>query len=346
MVKNKATFESRVYFRTNHDDYIFLRDDPDFYHNTHVNNTLGFEVNTSIPTAWGTTGIGLDFNEVKLTSNNLGDHSRFVTTMFLEHRFEWAEDRFTMTPGVQLNNYSDFGFIALPGIDFGYKLNAALTAFASMGYTYRVPTFTDLYYSDPVNLGNPDLEPEFAWTYELGIKSTRLPGVIVQGSVFYRNGKNIIDWIRQSDTEPWQPVNVLNVNMTGVDTNLSILVNELSGNPKSFLQRADLNYTYINSTSSGSEAVQSRYALENLRHQLSAGFFVRYLKKLQQSVMLNYYDRVNLADYALVDSRLSWEESKFSIFVDVTNIFDVEYKETNLVTMPGRWAKAGVRVTL
>ena len=29
--------------------------------------------------------------------------------------------------------------------------------------------------------------------------------------------------------------------------------------------------------------------------------------------------------------------------VDITNIFNVEYKETNLVTMPGRWAKAGVR---
>jgi hypothetical protein len=35
-------------------------------------------------------------------------------------------------------------------------------------------------------------------------------------------------------------------------------------------------------------------------------------------------------------------KGKLNIFVDVTNILAIEYKETNLVRMPGRWASAGV----
>ena len=45
-----------------------------------------------------------------------------------------------------------------------------------------------------------------------------------------------------------------------------------------------------------------------------------------------------------MDSRLNYKSGKFSFFADVTNIFNVTYQETNLVTMPGRWFKLGVNV--
>jgi len=345
LINNTSTLEARMYYRTNHDDYIFIRDNPDVYHNTHESNTLGFEINMSIPTNLGVTGVGVDFNNVTLASNNLGNRSRFVSTMFVEHRFEMMDSRLSITPGVQLNHYSDFGFMALPGIDLGIAVHPSFTVFASTGYTYRVPTFTDLYYVGPANVGNADLKPEYAWTYELGLKSTKLPGLIAQGSVFYRSGQSIIDWARQSDADPWQPLNVLAVNMKGVDSNLSFLVNELSDNENSFLQRVNVNYTLINSTFSTTEVTQSRYALENLRHQLSLGIQMRYFKSLHHSVYYNYYDRVNLTDYSLLDTRLSWEMSNYGVFVDVSNLLDIEYKETNLVTMPGRWAKIGVNMS-
>ena len=64
------------------------------------------------------------------------------------------------------------------------------------------------------------------------------------------------------------------------------------------------------------------------------------------SISAGYYDRVNPDDYMVVDSRLKYQGNKLDIFVDVSNIFDVEYQETNLVVMPGRWFKAGVSVNL
>ncbi|MEQ8363596.1 MAG: hypothetical protein RH948_12055 [Cyclobacteriaceae bacterium] len=47
-------------------------------------------------------------------------------------------------------------------------------------------------------------------------------------------------------------------------------------------------------------------------------------------------------DYTVVDSRISTKTGQIDVFVDVTNIFRTVYKETNLLTLPGRWFKMGV----
>ena len=57
-----------------------------------------------------------------------------------------------------------------PGIDIGYKLSNKISLNANIGETFRIPTFTDLYYSDPNNQGNENLDPEKAFTSEVGFK--------------------------------------------------------------------------------------------------------------------------------------------------------------------------------
>ena len=42
--------------------------------------------------------------------------------------------------------------------------------YGDFGYTYRVPTFTEMFYIGPTTIGNPDLEPESALSEEIGIK--------------------------------------------------------------------------------------------------------------------------------------------------------------------------------
>jgi hypothetical protein len=46
------------------------------------------------------------------------------------------------------------------------KSGLRLRASASRGF--RLPTYTDLYYSDPANRGNPSLKPESGWDFEFG----------------------------------------------------------------------------------------------------------------------------------------------------------------------------------
>src|SRR5690606_9584408 len=213
--------DHRLYWRRNQDDYIFNKNNPTAYRNLHTNNTVGYEVNASIDSKAGITGMGIDINHLKLTSNNLGDHNRTVASLFLEHRFELMNERLDITPGVQVNHYSDFGTNVFPGIDVGYVLTSKLKTYANWGYTYRVPSYTDLYYSDPVNEGNPDLQPEYALSYEAGLKLLNIAGLTAQVSYFVRNGNRIIDWTKENDADPWRPDNLIGVDMRGVDMNIS-----------------------------------------------------------------------------------------------------------------------------
>ncbi len=340
-VGKNGILKSSAYWRRNQDEYIFLRHDPAVFRNLHVSNNLGGEVNFAFGNALGTTGAGIDINKVWLRSNNLGDRERFVTSLFAEHRASLLNGRLSVTPGFQLNHYSDFGWNFLPGVDAGFELLPQLGLFANWGRTYRVPTFTDLYYADPANLGNPDLQPEFAQTWEIGLKTKRMAGVSGQVSYFYRQGTDIIDWFKQNEADKWQPANLIGVDMQGIDGNLSLTFD----NDKMPVRSLDLGYTYIDASADTGERIFSRYALENLRHQVSAGLLLHYGKNFVHRISYRYYDRVNLPDYHLVDTRLIFETGRYRIFGEATNLFDTNYRETNLVEMPGRWVKVGVEGT-
>lgn len=328
----------RVYWRRNEDMYVFVRHNPRLYRNLHVNHVVGYEQNATYTNRLGTTGLGIDLNRVRLTSNNLGNHDRTVATLFGEHRFEFLRKRLDLTPGVQLNYYSDFGWNVFPGVDAGYRLSNRWRLFGNWGYTYRVPTYTNLYYNDPANIGNPDLVPEYAITYEVGMKLLALAGLSGQASFFSRQGNSIIDYVKDEQTGPWRAENLLDVNMSGVDANLSWLF------PKTVLRKIDLGYTYIRS-SKFQEAEFSKYALDNLTHQYVVNVMLNYAPRLFHAINFRYADRLDQATYGVLDTRLMWQTPRWMLFVDVTNVFDQQYTETNLVTLPGRWLKGGISRT-
>jgi iron complex outermembrane receptor protein len=196
-----------------------------------------------------------------------------------------------------------------------------------------------MFYKSPVNEGNPNLLPEYAWNYEVGFKTKGISLIQAEVGIFYRDGSNMIDWVRATDEDAWKPINILSLNMSGFDTNIVLKLNEFM--PKVFSSAA-VNYTYINAQTGAIENGQSRYALENLKHQFRFTLGLAYGKKITHTISAGYYNRVNLEDYSVVDTRVTYQAKKLKLFIDITNIFDVSYQETNLVIMPGRWAKAGV----
>jgi vitamin B12 transporter len=323
----------RVYWRRNQDDYIFNRFNPLAYRNFHLNNTVGYEANATLNHQYGTTGLGLDISQLWLRSTNLGNRERTVATLFAEHRIELLNTKIHITPGIQLNYYSDFGTNLFPGIDAGFVLTPHVVVFGNVGYTYRVPTYTDLYYSDPANLGNPDLQPEYAISYEAGLKLIQTKLIQGQVSYFVRDGKRIIDWTKEQSTDPWKPDNLIGINMQGLDLNFTL-------KPNRFIAIMG-GYTYIDADKA-SDLSFSRYAFENLKHQVQGGITLFYSRTISHTINYRYCDRANLPDYHLVDTRLLWQGKTVGAFADVTNIGNISYKETNLVTMPGRWFKLGL----
>ena len=331
----KFKWESNAYWRRSQDEYIFERHNPSKYRNLHIGNNAGIEANTNYSSSLGITGVGLDFRKEYLSSNNLGKNHRTVYFAFLEHRFMFFKNRLDITPGISFSDYSDFGNFWYPGIDIGYSINQQNKLFANLGKTYRVPTYTDLNYTDPVTEGNTNLKPENALSYELGYRLNH-KNIKTTISFFRRESRKSIDWTKDSEEGKWKPENISRINTDGVEVDFNYSFTAL------FIKSINLGYTYLDKNLKYSDRAYSRYSLDNLRHQLVVKVEHKLLKNISNQIIYRYNDRVNLDDYHLLDDRLMYQTNHLQLYIQMTNILNTKYTESNLVPMPGRWIQGGV----
>ncbi len=318
----------RLYWRRNQDKYVFLRHDPSVYRNLHITNKIGAEINASYTSNIGVSGFGVDIAKVFIASNNLGNHNRFMTTLFLEHRFQFLNNKLDVTPGIAATYFSDFKLHAFPGVDIGYAVSKQWKIYANAGYTYRIPTYTDLYYSDPTSLGNENLAPEEAISEEIGIKFHQKK-ININIALFNRDSKNLIDYVKNIETNPFVATNIRTLNTKGFEANLDYQFS-FAG----YTQFLKTGYTFINDEVKSLDINFSRYAINSLKHQVTGSFRSQFLKNLSQTLVYKYAEKTAGESYSIVDASAIFQVVKFEISVTAQNIFNKEYTETNLVPMP------------
>jgi len=335
--KGNFTWKPKVYWRRNEDEYIYIRNNPSIYRNLHISNKIAAELNGSYTSNIGVTGFGVETAKVYLSSNNLGDNNRFVSTLFLEHRLELFDNKMDITPGVAVTYFSDFKFFAFPGIDIGYQLHTNLRIYGNLGYTYRVPTFTDLNYKSPTTIGNPDLEPEKAFSQEIGLKwnTTRFNAAM---AVFNRDSNRLIDYVKMQNTDPWQPQNIQDVTTKGFETQL-----DYRFTINSFNQKVQLGYSFIEDKIKQSSYNFSQYSVNSLKHQVVGSYYMQFLKNVTNSILYRYSERTSDDSYSVVDLGAAYTLNAFEFSLFANNIFNTEYTETNLVPMPKGNLLFGIR---
>lgn len=347
------TIKPRLYWRFNRDKYLFVRENPSAYLNLHETNTLGAEVNASIKNSMGTSGIGLEYRKESIAGDwvrggnwsrsNLDGFNRDNFGLYVDHRFKLGST-FDITPGVYVNWYSDFGWNAFPGLDFGYNLNNEIRLYGNIGKSYRIPTFYDQYYSSPVEIGNPALQPEEALTYELGIRYLK-PGISVEGNYFIRDASQLIDWIYDSSDSVWRSQNFQSVMTNGLEVSANFDLSQLL--EINFpVKRINISYNYLDQNIDQVENIQSRYALEHIQNQFILRLDMVIFGKLKNSFNVRYIDRVEQNPYFLIDDRLLYEFNKGSnIFLEATNLTNQSYTEV-MTPMPGLWIRGGLKLEI
>ncbi|WP_152975589.1 TonB-dependent receptor plug domain-containing protein [Lacinutrix himadriensis] len=326
--KEKLTLKPKLYWKRNQDMYVYIRQDPSIYRNLHQTNKVGAALDASYKSNIGITGFGVDVAKVFLSSNNLGSRNRFMTTMFLEHRFTFVDDKLDITPGVAVNYFSDFKFHAFPGLDVGYKLNDALKIYGNIGYTYRIPTYTDLYYNSPSELGNENLDPEEAISEELGIKFNT-GNFNLSFAAFNRDSKKLIDFVKENETDLWQATNIRDLNTKGIELHASY-----GFKIGTFNQKIATGYTFLEDDLKTVSSNFSRYSINSLKHHATASFQTQFIKNISQNIIYKYAERTSGQSYAVVDASVNYNLKAFEISIIANNIFNTEYTETNLVPMP------------
>jgi iron complex outermembrane receptor protein len=336
LVALAATFDSKsikytpqLYWRRNQDMYLFLREDPTFFRNLHISNKIGFENNMVFNSSLGKTGVGLDISRSFLISNNLGNRNRTNITGFLEHRFEFLDELLDITPGVAIAYFSDFDTKAFPGLDIGYRISESLKLYGNIGYTYRVPTFTDMFYEGPTTLGNPNLEPESALSEEFGIKFMS-NNFNLNVALFNRKSDNLIDWTKDNEEDKWETRNFSEVKTQGVETDINY--NFKIGN---YNQNLAIGYSFIDDKIIDNNVQYTRYSLNSIKHQFTTSFTSKFNSILSHNILYKYIERTNGESYVVVDAKIIVNMSKSTeLSLIANNIFNEAYTETNLVPMP------------
>jgi iron complex outermembrane receptor protein len=326
--KENLTIKPKIYWKRNQDEYVFVREDPSIYRNLHQTNKVGTELNFAYTSNIGTTGFGIDLAKVYLSSNNLGSRNRFMANLFLEHRFKFLNNKFDVTPGVAVNYFSDFKFHAFPGIDLGYQINDRVKLYGNIGYTYRIPTYTDLFYSDPTTLGDENLSPEEAIAEEIGLKFYSI-NFNASVAFFNRDADKLIDYVKENEADLWQATNIRNLNTKGLEANANYTF-KLGV----FNQKINLGYTFLEDDIKNLNMNFSRYSINSLKHHFTTTLRTQLFKNVTQTFVYKYAERSNGESYGVYDASVIFTQNAFEISIIANNIFNKEYTETNLVPMP------------
>ena len=336
----KFKITPRVYWKRGQDEYVYIRDNPSVYRNLHITNKVGVETNASYTSDAGITGFGVDISRVFISSNNLGKRNRTMANLFLEHRFKALNDKLDITPGIAVTYFSDFKFHAFPGLDIGFKLSDNLKAYGNLGVTYRIPTYTDLYYNDRSTIGNSNLKPEEAFAQEIGLKfnSGRFTSSV---AIFNRDADNLIDFIRPDVTSKYEATNIAKVNTKGfeLNTDYRFKLNE-------FNQTLSFGYNYLNDDILDQNKDLSRYSLNTLKHQFITRFESKLFKNVRQNIIYKHAERTIGTSYNVWDASVIVTVNKFNFTVTANNIFNAEYIESGFVPMPTSSLLFGLRYNL
>ncbi|HEY1030454.1 MAG TPA: TonB-dependent receptor [Flavipsychrobacter sp.] len=338
---DKVMIRPRVSYRYNNDDYIFIKQKPEVYHNMHETYVMTGEVQSTIKVGKGIIGAGVEYRNDRINSYRLGARDRSNLGVYAEYK-HYFNEKLNAGAGVYGNYNTDYDFQLFPGVDVGYRFMPKWKAFANATMGQRLPTYTDLYYIGPTNVGNASLKPEHAKYAEGGLQyNTRY--LWAQASYFYRNTSDFIDWVRASSTAPWQPQNYQQVNGQGATLTAAYKLSEHIGLSDAHNIVLNANYTYLSPAIDAPANDISKYAIEALRHQATASVRTTWWGKLQVNANMRYLYRINANDYTLLDARVGYTLKQWNVYADVNNILDTQYKEIGTVPMPGRWFTLGVR---
>lgn len=363
-------FKPSVYWNRSEDRFELVRNRPETVpFNYHRTDVYGLNLNNTLETALGKTAFGAEFRNEGIVSTTLGEPLHFPEpapgggeytaglnrtnlSFHLEHNILLRG--FTLSAGVIAvkNTGNEMNFRFYPGVDASWQFARDWKLYASFNTSLRMPTFTELYYSVNGYKADRYLKPEEMKAYEIGVKYLT-PGVRGTVSLFHYRGTNLIDWIKdlsEGADAPWQSVNHAKVNTTGVETSLDVSFDEML-HRTFFIRNLTVSYAYIDQDKKSEPDVQSRYALEYLRHKVVAQANLRVWRNLNLNVSYRWQDRmgnyeqngemVAYEPYSLLDARLSWDTSSYRVYAEANNLLNRTYYDYGNIPQPGIWVRAG-----
>jgi vitamin B12 transporter len=308
---------------------------------THKIDTYGSEIHAEKGYAGQTFLLGGDYYRDELDSTNIGDEDQEHGAVFGQYQADLMPT-LTLLLGLRYDIHSDFDNELSPRAALHASLTDSTRLRLSASKAFRAPTLNDLYWpEDAYSKGNPDLDPETAWEYELALDQILGERGRVSLAVFLRDVDDLIQWQPTGANwwDLWAPENVGEARIWGVevDGQFSICSFATIGG----------NYTYLHPKDRDTD----EYLLGKPRHE-THGFVA--LKPFEKTTLrfdgryLRYYPEATRKDkdYFVADLALTHAIMLGEVAIDATvsvkNLFDKNYEANPGYPMPPRELFAGL----
>jgi iron complex outermembrane receptor protein len=325
-------------YRRHTDLFVLYRDRPQVYTNRHAVENGQAAVRRREPLGANyTLSYGAEVYRDAIASTNLGRHARSRGAGYaaLDVR---ALRRFSFSAGGREEFYSGGSRHISPTASAGFWASQHLRLRAGASRAFRLPSYTDLYYHDPANIGSPDLRPETAWSYEGGVDwnaGGRLRG---DATVFHRREREGIDYVRRSPADIWRAANFSRLQFTGIELSATARVARA--------QQIDFRYTGLEGAAEATAGIYSKYVFNYPVHSALAAWQCALGNGVVARARLGLVNRRARSPYAVWDAGAAYARGRVRPFLQLTNLTATTYQEVLGVSMPGRGIVGGVELVI
>jgi outer membrane cobalamin receptor len=321
--------------RQHTDLFTLFRDDPARYQNRHETAQLGAEEVVRVASDRSSAVVGASGDWSQLRSARLGDRTEHRTALFSEATLGGDDGRH-VNAGLRGDWSSTFGAFMSPSLAASLPLSESVRLRASGTRGFRTPTWTERFYSDPANEGNPDLQPETFWAAEAGA-ALSAAAVRVDAALFVRDARHLIDWAKPAGattTTPWRTMNVEQATFRGVEARVEA--------PDLLGVAWTLRAMGLNFDARAADAYVGKYALRPVTRAFSLAAAAPVIAGLTAALELANGRRALEPSYNRLDVRLSRRWLGTRVDLDFVNLTNAQYLDAAAKPVAGRAVYVGL----
>ncbi len=321
------------------DEYKLYRNNPQSYLNDHktLQNTFETTFKKTFRSwdyllGFSAYGDSIDSTGIRggILTDALGSHQRTMFSLFSEVSGEiqnfYLSSGFRITEGT----HSDWSGQAL----LGYRINSSFKLTNSLYRGFRFPTYTELYYQDPIHRPNPNLVHETNFGYSLSFDYTSLK-IETGVRVFINQSNNLIDWKRDIEQALWRAENLKSGSHLGLDL--------------SFTYRATTSilkviYTFQKTEFEDNPLLKSlKYHYYFPEHSFSAIFSQRRSFIAYTCAFKLERDRGTNTNRYYLNVNANKTFGKVNVFIEARNLFDTTVEKIPGLPEPPRSYSVGIK---
>jgi vitamin B12 transporter len=323
--------------RRHEDHYVLIRGNPAVYENHHETWETAGTVSARRDVGRAAIAIGGESAHDQLSSGRLGGRREWRVGAFGEATV--ATSVATANVGLRDDHSSTYGDFFSPTVSAGVQATNQLHLRGNVGLGYRAPTWTERFYTDPSNMGDPGLRPERFGAGELGARvSTNAAAFDL--TAFERHATHLIDWVRPAGspaTAVWQATNVGNATYRGIEA--TVEPRPIAGFTAA-VYATGLNFE---ASEPSNTPIEGKYALRPLTRQIGVRVGTPTSHAISARLEMMEAQRAGESGYVTGNIRLACACDRYRLTLDALNLTNAVWLDASGMPSARRGVYLGVQ---